>query len=448
MTVLEMSRRLLAHESRAMLARLARLEPFALTMPMVPAAAASVEAQTAIEEHMQQVKRRLRRLIVRLLDQLRGAPRHGFVPHAAQEQFTLLRMQFNALITQFDIFGDVLSQRSEHGTGVSVAGLDVVVADALVVPGASIDAPPVLCFLDRGHGAAIRRIRTKLPGGDLSPVAVINIPRERMVGAGIASSLVHEAGHQAAALLGLIASLRGPLIARQQTTAPRERRPWLAWERWISEILSDFWSVGKIGIGATTGLISVVSLPRPFVFRMDLEDPHPFPWIRVRLSGAIGKALYPHPQWDRLLAVWNALYPRDGLNPAMQHWLAQLEATMPEFVSLLLNHKPQTLGGRSLKQLFPTQERSPTRLAAIYDQHRARPSQLAQIAPTLAFAVIGQARMDGKIDPETESSLLRRLLATWAVRTALASSRRCARPQSSQPAATNGHPAAAPAPAA
>ncbi|MCI0359995.1 MAG: hypothetical protein L0211_16070 [Planctomycetaceae bacterium] len=446
MTVLEMSRRLLAHESRAMLARLARIEPFALTMPMVPAAACSVEAQNAIEQHMQKVKRGLRRLIVRFLDQLRGAPRHGFVPHAAQEQFTLLRMRFNSLITQFDIFGDVLSQRSEHGTGVRVAGLDAVVTDALNVPGVQLDVPPVMCYLDRGHGAAIRRVRTRLPGGDLSPVAVINVPRERMIGSGVASSLVHEAGHQAAALLELIPSLRVPLIARQRTAPPKERQTWLAWERWISEILSDFWSVGKLGIGATTGLMAVVSLPRPFVFRLDLEDPHPFPWIRVRLSGVLGRTLYPHVQWDRLLAVWDALYPRTGLAPSMLQWLAQLEGTLPQFVTLLLGHKPKALAGRALKDLFPNAERSPARLASIFDQHRQRPASLAAISPTLAFAAIGQARMDGKLDPEAEGNLLRELLTVWAVRGSLGSSQRCARGQ--MPAAFNGRRATVPAPAA
>ena len=446
MTVPEMSRRLLSHESRAMLARLARIDPFALTMPMVPAAAASVEAQAAIEQHMQQVKRKLRRLIVRFLDQLREAPRHGFVPHVAQEQFTLLRLRFNSLITQFDIFGDVLSQRSEHGTGVWVAGLDAVVADSLQAPGVTIDAPPVMCYLDRGHGAAIRRVNTRLPGGDPTPVAVINIPRERMVGSGVASSLVHEAGHQAAALLGLIPSLRGPLIARQRTAPPRDRQAWLAWERWISEIVSDFWSVGKLGIGATTGLIAVVSLPRPFVFRLDLEDPHPFPWIRVRLSGALGKAIYPHQQWDRLLAVWDALYPPTGLAPAVNRWLAQLEATLPEFVTLLLGHQPAALAGKALRDLFPNAQRNPARLASLFGQHQQRRVRLDMIPPTLAFAAIGQARMDGKIDPETEGNLLRQLLTAWAVRGALGSSQRCARKQ--PPLHTANGRSVAPAPAA
>jgi hypothetical protein len=35
------------------------------------------------------------------------------------------------------------------------------------------------------------------------------------------------------------------------------------------------------------GLMAVVSLPRAFVFRLDARDPHPVPWIRVKLSAAV-----------------------------------------------------------------------------------------------------------------------------------------------------------------
>jgi hypothetical protein len=41
------------------------------------------------------------------------------------------------------------------------------------------------------------------------------VPRERMVGSGVASSLVHEVGHQAAALLDLTNSLRPSLRGMQ-----------------------------------------------------------------------------------------------------------------------------------------------------------------------------------------------------------------------------------------
>jgi hypothetical protein len=36
-----------------------------------------------------------------------------------------------------------------------------------------------------------------------------------------------------------------------------------------------------------------------FLFRINLDDPHPFPWLRVKLSCALGQALYPHPQWGK-----------------------------------------------------------------------------------------------------------------------------------------------------
>ena len=47
---------------------------------------------------------------------------------------------------------------------------------------------------------------------------------------------------------------------------------WGWFEKWISEIMADFWSVARIGVGATLGLMAVLSLPRQFVFRLDLHD--------------------------------------------------------------------------------------------------------------------------------------------------------------------------------
>jgi hypothetical protein len=43
---------------------------------------------------------------------------------------------------------------------------------------------------------------------------------------------------------------------------------WSFWEPWISEIVTDFWSVSKLGISSTLALIGVVSLPTWFVFRV------------------------------------------------------------------------------------------------------------------------------------------------------------------------------------
>ncbi|MCI5142166.1 MAG: hypothetical protein D3909_10695, partial [Candidatus Electrothrix sp. ATG1] len=300
--------------------------------------------------------------------------------------------------------------------------LDVAAADALKLPG-YYSNPPVICYLDRGFGAAIRRAMTRLPGGAKNPVAVIRIPRERMVGSGIASSLVHEVGHQAAALLGLVESLRSAL--RRRRKAEPESEAWKMWELWTSEILADFWSIARLGAASTMGLMGVLSLPRAFVFRINPTDPHPFPWIRVKISCAIGQALYPHPQWLRLRNLWEAYYPRAGLDDKKRDIIEQLEYTMPEFIRLLVNHRPRSLRGDSLQKVMTEQHRRPERLIQIYRDWQRVPMLAKQATPTTAFAVIGQARAFGVMSPEEEGRMVSMLLRHWALASTLRNNEQC-----------------------
>lgn len=414
----------LAREARALLQRLGRVRPFALEIPSVLAAAVTPAAQTAVEAHMARGRRRLRKMVLDYLRWLRGAAAQDASPAEVQARFTFLRLRFNVMLSQFDIFADALVQRTELDNGVRLSGLDVVAADALRVSGAPFEQPPVICYLDRGHGAAIRRARTRLPGGGQNPVAIVRIPRERMVGSGIASSLVHEVGHQAAALLDLIGSVR-PLLQALQRKGGAEQMAWTMWERCISEIIADFWAVAKVGVSATTGLMGVVSLPRAFVFRINLDDPHPFPWIRVRLSAAMGRALYPHPQWARLEQMWDAFYPLAGLDAERRGIIDVLLKTMPTFVSLLANHRPRALRGRTLNEALETDQRQPSRLQHLFEMWGGSPMEMREAAPSLVFAVIGQANADRKISPEDESRLLTDLLTYWALRGTLDMSAFC-----------------------
>ncbi len=415
----------MAQETRALLARLARVKPFALHETMVPAAALLPASQVAIERFLAEGRRELReraRTFLRWLDTREGqlAP-----PAEAQRRFTLLRLRFNDLLSQFDTFADVLTQRSEHETGVWLSGLDVASAEALALPD-YYTAPPVICYLDRGHGAAIRRARTRLPGGDENPVAIIRVPRERMVGSGIASSLVHEVGHQGSALLDLVGSLGPILRGRQQQMDGPDQVAWRLWERWISEILADFWAIAKVGITSTLGLMGIVSLPSAFVFRISLDDPHPIPWIRVKLSCAIGDAVYPHPQWQRLSQLWESFYPPIDLTQPKRDLLTVVDATLPDFVSLLIDHRPKSLRGRSLREALASDDRRPENLATDYQAWLKRPQSIRHAPPTLAFAAIGQARADGQITPELESKAIGNLLTDWAVRSTLEVAAQCA----------------------
>jgi hypothetical protein len=264
-----------------------------------------------------------------------------------------------------------------------------------------------------------------------------------MVGHGIASSLVHEVGHQAAALLDLVPSLRIAVHREAERARSDRQAAWKLWERWISEIVADLWSVGKLGVASTLGLMGVVSMPVWAVFRIAVDDPHPVPWIRVLLSCAMGERFYPDSQWHRLSALWKELYPPTSVDEERQQVLRSLDATIPRLAELLTEHRPRTLRGRSLREAMPVCERQPAQLASYHEAWRGRHERLREAAPTLAFAVLGQGRLRGGVTTAQESRTVSNLLTYWALRSTLDIAEICAAPVS--PCTRPRVPVAAPA---
>ncbi|MET0417843.1 MAG: hypothetical protein ABW022_17685 [Actinoplanes sp.] len=424
MTAYPSATRFLEHETRALLTRLAAVKPFVLQETAVAAAALSPAALAGIEDHLIAGRRAVRRHADEYLRWLQGP---GAVASAADQQrrFGAVRRDFQGTLSTFDLFSEVITQRSESDNGVLLSGLDVAAAEALRLPGGYVNGPPVVCALHSSLGGAIRRSRTRLPGGGDNPVAIIRIPRERMIGYGIASTLAHEAAHEGASLLGLVESLRAHLLLTRRGLGRPDA--WRRWELWISEVVADFWSIGRIGIGSTLGLIALVSLPRRVVFRPSDHDPHPVPWIRVLLSCAIGERLYPDPQWRRLAAVWRAMYPVEGVPRRLAVALADLEATIPDLVTMLVGHRPFPLGGHRLGAVLRNPDVCRDALLRRFAAWRAEPDAMHRAPPTVAFAVLGQARASGLLTPEREARLLRRLITAWAVTSTLATARAATR---------------------
>ncbi len=403
----------LVNEALSLKSRLDTMRPFALNSPMVAAACISDPALKGITDLMVKNNKELRARIETFINLLLSKAGQELSTEEAQGRFSILKLRFNAMLDQLDIFANVVTQRAEHETGVWMAGLDVLATDALRLRPKVYDAPEVVCFVTRGHGAAIRRARTRLPGGDENPVAVVQVPRERLISSGIASSLIHEVGHQGAALLDLVATLRTDIRHAQAASANKEA--WGLYNDWISEIIADFWAMAHLGIGATLGLISVVSLPRYFMFRVRPGDPHPFPWIRVKLSLAFGKALYPHAQWERFEKLWARMYPLDKLDAKSQSTIHALNATMPAFTQLLANHRPPRLNGKRLADIFPSRTRQPAHLQFLFNTWKFAPERMNNAAPSLVFAVMGQAHADMNISALAESKVLSKWLTQWAM---------------------------------
>ena len=404
------TREWIADEARALLARVHRMRPMVVQESMTPAAAADVRTRRAIDVSLRRDQVRVKAELVRLLHWLTSSASADASSVELQDKLVRARLQFNDVLTNLDMFADALSQRSERDTGIWLAGLDVAAEDVLALPG-YYETPPVLCYLDRGPGAAIRRARTRLPGGGDNPIALIQIPRERMVATGVAASLAHETGHQAAALLQLVEALR---LELQQV----DGEVWRLWERWISEIVADLWAVAKLGPTATMGLIGVLGLPTYFVFRISATDPHPAPWLRVKLSAAIGRALYPDAQWDELEALWDELYPISRASAAQRAGLAQLADSIDELAERLLAHRCAALSPHPLGDAIAIDDRSPAALRATLAEARWR-ERLPDARPSRALAVVGQARWTRAITPAAERRTISNLLATWAIRRTL-----------------------------
>lgn len=409
-------------ETHALRTRVMQLRAFATTVPMIPSAAVAPSVLAALEAHLRDGRRELLR---RVRAFLRWLDHEGHEdPARAQRHFAALRLRFQQLLTRVDIFSDALVQRAEHDTGVWISGLDAAARDALEIEGHDAPRPPVLCYLDRGHGAAIRRLRARLPGAVENPVALIRLPRERMIGSGVAASLAHEVGHQVSATLALTASLAPTLRALAQGAGPRARA-WALWSRWISEVIADFWAVAKVGVAATQGLMAMLSLPRPVVLHTTPGDPHPTPWIRAKLSAAIGEALFPDPQWGRLSSMWEQLLPLDGVDPAQVRLLRALEDTLPAVATLLAEHRPAALRGRSLREVSGAEDRAPARLRALATEWALNPQRALSTPPTIALGTLGQARLDGRMGAAPESRLLETLLRGWALRGAWQTAETC-----------------------
>lgn len=403
----------LISEAQSLISRLQQVKPFSMTMPMVKGASVSNRALKEVMELLENGKKELNKNVTAYIETVKQAKQQPYNIIPLQSAFTIIKLKYNNILDQLDIFADVLAQRGEHEVGIWLSGLDTLAEDGLAVCKEYFEVPALMVFLQRGHGAAIRRARTRLPGGDENPVAVIQIPRERMVGSGIASSLIHEVGHQAAESMELTKSLRLTL-GKNIATATKNKDAWKLYERWISEILADCWAMGHLGIAATLGLMGVVTLPAYFQFRLDMEDPHPAPYVRVKLSCAFGNALYPHPQWKKAWQLWQQFYPATELPAAKKQLLKQLEEEETEFVQLVLNYKAPMLKGQTIAAIFPAAKRQPQQLQQLFQQWKIQPQLVLRAPPTLLFAVTGQAKFDLALDARQENSFLTQQLRNRA----------------------------------
>ena len=94
-----------------------------------------------------------------------------------------------------------------------------------------------------------------------------------------------------------------------------------------------------------------------------------------------------------------------------------------DIVSVLGEHRPARLRGRALGEVLSNPELEPRALLDRFSAWESDPGAMVHAPPTVAFAVLGQARASGRLSPEREGRILRRLIRSWAVRSSLETAR-------------------------
>jgi hypothetical protein len=402
--------------------RIAMIRPFALSESMLPAAMPARGTLAKVDRFLGLSRRKWLHRTRTFLCWLNGADQVDVPLDQVYRRFVHLRLQANASLAHLNLFAQAISQRSEFATGVLLRGLDDLAHEALHLERVQMVVPDFLCYLDGGMGAAIRRVNTRLPGGAKSPIALIRIPRERMVGIGLAGSLVHEVGHQGAATLNLVPILQDAIDRRNSENAFSEDSHllWKAWRMWIPEIVADLWAVARLGVTATLGLIEALALPPSLVFQTNEGDPHPTPWIRVILGATLGEGLFPDPQWQRVIATWEARYPFDRYAARMdrksQLFLLALRAQIPFFAKWLVAQPIESAGGITLGQVLVDEELQTFRLRAELERWQREHLLPDHLRLRKMLALVGYARINAIRLPVSEGRIVSWILTQLALR--------------------------------
>ena len=322
------------------------------------------------ERQWQAIESRLKATETHLSEELKEAAR-TYLRNAPQSIGAARRLhhrigETEVALTQayafFDTFLDVLTQRHMPELGSMLRGCDHLALDAIRRPHPALNLvePPLVC-VNRGFGASVAREGIRMPGGNLNPLALIDIPYTRLMEKYNLTSILHEAGHEVMVRLGLRESLPGMVRqALNRQGASKDLQEFFA--LWMSEIGPDFWTFLGSGIAAAGGIREILALPPQLIYRISWTDPHPPAWLRVLLNFEWCRQTWGLGLWDGWEREWLALYPLNLAPPQHRKLLEEGRAMLPVVSRALFQTRFRTLSGKALPSLFDLAKLSPSKL--------------------------------------------------------------------------------------
>lgn len=272
------------------------------------------------------------------------------------------RRRFLQTETALDFYGDAVNSRTNTKLAALLAACDVLARRSLeaVLGPLGHPAPPVLTYIDKGLGASILRSGLRLwDGRTLSVAAAIKITRHNLYRP---TAVLHEAGHQAAFMLGWNEELAEALRDDLAEVPPVAE----LWSGWASEIAADCFAFAHAGYGTVAALHDVIAGEPASVFALRPLDPHPIAYLRVLLGSQTAVRFFGAGPWDDLARTWTRVHPLSESPVAIRGLLSASVERLPQIVETCFLRPMRAFGGRTL--------------AAVADPGRVRPDALAQLA--------------------------------------------------------------------
>jgi hypothetical protein len=226
-----------------------------------------------------------------------------------------------------------------------------------------LETPVVLCYVEKGLGAAILKAKLRLwDSRTISPAAAIKVVRHNL---DHPTAIVHETGHQVAHMTGWTQELSARIRTALQS-CPRVIGE--TWASWTSEINADVYAFVHTGYASVAGLHDVVAGDDAMVFRYTAGDPHPISYLRVLLGVELCSRTYGAGPWDELRESWNVAHPLERAKDPIRQLITESLPLLPALADVCLQSPIAGFRGKRITDLVDPQRVRPEALLAMESQ--------------------------------------------------------------------------------
>lgn len=318
----------------------------------------------SIRQHLNQVIKRLNSEAVTLRT-IMGTASTTAELSEVRNRLLAFRAFYLRVEPTLDFFTDAINTRTSPRIAGLLRACDTLAhrSIAQLLDPLGHTTPVALTYLDKGLGASILKAGLRLwDGTSVSPVAAIKITRHNLYRP---TALIHEAGHQAAHIVGWNQELASALSSR---LAQASNGVATVWASWASEIAADTFAFAHTGYASVAALHDVVDGGSAMVFRYTRGDPHPVGFLRVLLGIEMCRQFYGAGPWDDLAQAWTHHYPYPKAPSSIASLIQTSLPLLPEVVRIALHQPMAAFDQKPLAALINPERVKPKTLLALEQQ--------------------------------------------------------------------------------